>query len=473
MTIVATSVFLLVISSLVGVLACLHLGRRGGDGMRLRLWMMINMVVAYHLSGFAHVLRLSHDRGFYEALAGAPSGSSSGLMAASVSTLLGTCALWAGLSLRPLGGRTPRRGREIEHSWLTGHRRLAAGAGVFLLLASAYALYKVISVTSSSDSTRIISVSGGNARYVFLSDWFPFAVSLLALVLWSKGTRARDDARNAVMLVLALGMIGGSQAWSGGRSSVLFACFPLLVMLLPRLRRGTRYLLLVLGVVTISAYVWIQTVARASAPGGGGSTDGWGLLDWQWGRFSMAAWARNYVAHSGYVDGSTYLSGLVVVPLSIAHFAGIDISSPWTPVVGLTGQSLLGSADQIYIVPGSMAEMFVNFGYPGVVVGYLVMGASTALLADLFRNSRGEVQRLLVAMIASTLLGQMVFQFEAFFQGVIMTCLPAWVLAFVEWRQSRQEASDTRSRPRLSRLRANRAPTTSATRSALGIISPR
>ena len=56
---VAVAVLLLTASAVVGVLAIIHVRTRQIDGLNLRMWMMLNFLLANVLSGFAHVLELS------------------------------------------------------------------------------------------------------------------------------------------------------------------------------------------------------------------------------------------------------------------------------------------------------------------------------------------------------------------------------------------------------------------------------
>lgn len=434
------AVLLLVISSALAIAGMVVIHRRGRDGMRLRLIMLVNFFIAHQLSGLAHVLGWSKSRGFYEAMAGSPPGSTTGLVPAAVATLVGTVALMVGLWGRPREVPAPKRPQAGDSQpWAERNRLLVLAIGCAMTVVSLWALTKVLAATAGAGSERIIAVSGGNARYVFLADWMPWGLTTVAVGLFNPRRTPLAEIGNAAVLLSVCAAIAASQAWSGGRSSVLFYCVPVLALYLPRMGI-TRWLAVSLGAVALSIYVWYQTVARA---GTGEPFDLWGLADWQWGRFSMAAWAFKYVGLHGVTHGESYLSGLFVVPASLMHFVGVDLQLPWKPIVALTGQYFRGSEEMNFIVPGSMAELVIGFGWAGVVLGYLVFGWASRLLADAYRHLDRVFAKLLVAALAVQVMSQMVMQFEALFQGVIMGMLPVWGLALLEWWSSRGRPSQT------------------------------
>ena len=110
--------------------------------------MLVNFQLANVLSGFAHVLRWSNDRGYFEALSGPTTGAESGLVTAAWATFLGSCALWAGMVVpRPtLWGQS--RGKHPEqlprgsytpenlYSFAAAHRVSVGGTALMLAAAA-------------------------------------------------------------------------------------------------------------------------------------------------------------------------------------------------------------------------------------------------------------------------------------------------------------------------------------------------
>ncbi|MBD2766101.1 oligosaccharide repeat unit polymerase [Kocuria sp. cx-455] len=431
---VATATVLLVATALVGLLAIAHVRSRGTDGLNLRTWMLINFQVANVLSGFAHVLRWSNDRGYFEALSGSTTGADSGLMTAAWATFLGSCALWAGMVVPRPALRGPSRGKQPErrsrgsyipenlYSFAAAHRVSVGGIALLLAAAGTLGMLRVMAATPEGGG-RIIAVDGGNARYAFLAGWLPWAVSILVLALASRRRVAGPALWNTLLLTAGLAALAVSSTWNGGRAELMYVSFPLLALMLPRIR-VLKWPILVIGAVSFAAFVVVTTAQRVGA-----TTDPWSFIDWQWGRFSMAAWAGQHVDLHGSLGGETVWSALLNVPMALLHFAGAGGDSPFRSMVEVSGFDLLGDGEQIYIVPGFTAEMILNFGVPGVVVGYLIIGWLSALIADAYTRSRSESTRLLLASFGAVLVFQsIVGQLESFETFMTLSILPLWGL---------------------------------------------
>ncbi|MDO4920110.1 hypothetical protein [Kocuria sp.] len=434
---VAGALLLLTASAIVGVLALIHVRTRQVDGMNLRMWMLLNFLLANVVSGFAHVLGWSKDRGFYEVLTGDPVGSTSGLSTAAWATFLGSCALWAGLVVpRPRlfaasrsAGSIPRRSLIPEnlYSFAAAHRIGVGGIALILAAAGAVGLVRVMGATTDQTGGRIIAVDGGNARYAFLAGWLPWAVTLLVLALASRRRAPGPSVWNTVLLVSGLGALAVSATWNGGRAEIAYVAFPLLALMLPRIN-VLRWPFVAVGAVAFAGYIVFTTSNRVGA-----TTDPWSFIDWQWGRFSMAAWASNHTAIHGSLHGETVWSALLNVPLSLLHFAGVPAENPFRSMVQVSGFDLLGGEDQIYVVPGFSAEMLLNFGMLGVVVGYFLLGLLSAVVSDAYSRSRSETNRVLLAAVGSTLVFQgIVGQLESFEVFLTLSILPLWGLWIAE-----------------------------------------
>ena len=434
---VALTVLLLSASVVVGVLALIHIWTRGLDGLNLRTWMVVNFLLANVVSGFAHVLGWSRERGFYEVLTGSPTGSTSGLVTAGWVTFLGVLALWAGLVCpRPhlfpahdARKAVPRRPLPPEglYSFAAAHRVTVGGLALVLVGAGAFGVSRVVGATTEETGGRIISVDDGNARFAFLAGWLPWAITILVLALASRRRAPGPSVWNTILLVAGLAGLAAGGSWNGGRSDIVYAAFPLLALMLPRIN-VLRLPVLASGAVAFTGYLIYATTHRV-----GGSTDPWSFVDWQWGRFSMAAWAANHTELHGSLHGETVWSALLNMPLSLLHFAGIDADSPFRSMVEVSGYDLLGGEDQIYVVPGFSAEMLLNFGVAGAVAGYFLLGLGSAVVADAYSRTRSETNRVLLAAIGATLVFQgIVGQLESFEVFVTLSILPLWGLWFAE-----------------------------------------
>lgn len=424
MTVVGWTVVILGVAAAIN-LVCVAVQIRGRrDGMWLRTVLLANYFIAYILSGLAHTLRWSKDRGFYEALSGSPPGEGSGLLTAAVMTLIGLIALVIGVSYRPATGPPVM----VEYS-LTQHYPFRSGAAAVLLLVICGAAYVRISgVVRDLQAVRVIAVDGGSARYVFLAAWIPWAVLLLALALASRRSTASAFAWNVLILGSSVVAIGITQSYDGGRATLLVAAFPLLALLLPRLGR-LRGPAIAVGAIGIMIFITVQTRLRQDTS----TVDFWGLVDWQWGRFSMVAWADTWARTHGFLHGETFVGGLLAVPGAVLHFVGASLPVHTTSMVEVSGYALRGTSDAIFIVPGLTAELFANFGWVGVVLGNFAVGVITARLSDRVRVTKYEQERALIAFIASAVvISGPVVQFEAFFVQLLLIGMPMWVFWFVE-----------------------------------------
>lgn len=438
MTLVTQSQLLLVVTALLNVAALVYFWHRGSDGFRIRFLILVSYFLDNVLSGLVHVFGISRDRGFYDALTGSPTGAGSGLVPASWACLLGLCALIVGLLPRRAHG--PRRASTSALlSWSATHRRPALTVGIVMTLVCAAAWVKVRAVTADTQG-RIIAVGGGNARYVTLSGWLPLGITLVALCLMKRQNTLSAHVWNALVMLGAVALMVVSMAWSGERSGLVFSVLPLLAIVWGLTGR-VRWPMLGVGVVSLSLLIWQLTQIRSAGGAGSSGVDLATLIDWQWGRFSMSAWAFRYIDLQGTVHGETLISTLLAVPDQLAHFAGVTLPyENLRTMVEITGQSFTGMSELIYIVPGYTSELIVNFGMAGVVVGYLVLGLLNAWLADLYRNSRFELQRVLIVFAATIVcLSTIVAATEAFFQELIMGGLPLFVLAWWEYRSLRNQ----------------------------------
>ena len=431
--------------------------RRGGDGLFLRQLLLVNYFVSYILSGLAHVLYWSHSRGFYDAMAGSPPGESGRVVPAAIATAVGLLAVIAGL----LYTSPPPAVRRESYSFGAEHPRTSIAIGAIVTMVTGAALVRVQGVAAQMDTARIIAVSGGEARFVILAGWLPWGVSLLALGLASRGVHRRVWW-NAIVLAGAALVIASSLMWSGSRAHLLFATFPLLVVMLPLVGK-LRTPLVILGAIALAVVVSAETLSRQTGPVTSQGLDVWSLVDWQWGRFSMIAWADHFTQVHGSLNGETFDRGFWAVPNAFLHFLRLGISIGGRSMVEITGSYFRGSSEQIFIVPGLTPELMANYGIVGVAIGYAILGLLSGRLADWFRDTRFEWTRLWLAYMATVVVFMApVAQFEAFFQSIVTDSFPLVILMLVERFAHRQRVQkDEDRRPQTIRyVISPRTPTT-------------
>lgn len=451
MTPALLSLLLMVVTILVGVLGIIYFHRRGNDGLYLRQLILLDFIVTYPVSGIVHVWPLSTgaDRGFYDALTGYPAGARAGLVPAAVACLVAEIVL---LMAMAWSYRTPRRAPRSEpvYSWPVRQRIIALVVVVLLGAVSGASLLRVMTHAASMNSERVVDVPPGEARYVFLASWFPWVVTLGALLVAARRRTPGGSIWNLFVLTAAVGGVFFSFAWSGGRAETMVYGIPIIALLAWRLG-PLRLPYAIVGAVAGSAFIAAKTMARTK------SFDVWGILDWQWGRFSMVAWADDYGHTHGFLHGETLANGYLNVPWAIAHLLGAAPSMDGVrSVVNVTGEYFVGDPAKTYIVPGMVTELYLNFGMWGVVAGHVVLGVIVGLVADWYRNSDGEMAKVLAAYVGSVLLFETInAQSGAFLAYVLQSGLPLFAFWFLEmWARRGQERT-----PHLAD-RPLRAPTT-------------
>lgn len=437
----SVTLLLLSVTAVLGAWSLVALRRRDGP-LPLRRLIVVVYLLTYVASGYAHVLGLSTNRGYYEASAGAEVVDRAGMTGAAVGTLLGLVALLVGLFVYPStpspvhsdGSRTRGEPESRRYSFPARHRVLTLLAGGAVTAVSAYGLVRVRTVVASLDVSRVIAVDGGMARFANLAQWLPWGVTFIGLALLARRPGPRGEAWNAVLVAAALGAGYLSSSWAGGRTDIVLFAVPVLAVFLPRLPTLRRPLL-VGGAALVLALVRAETLARE----GVSSFDLWDLLDWQFGRFSMLAFAVRYVDDHGYLAGETLLTGYLTVPAAVLHLLGVESSVPTLSIVQVTGQEFSGTNEAIFMVPGMSAELYMNAGYAGSVVGYVVLGVLVSVLSNVYAALPTEVGRLAVAYVgAVVLLHSVNAQSGAAPQIVLFGGAPLFVLGVVEYLAARR-----------------------------------
>ncbi|WP_195849220.1 hypothetical protein [Arsenicicoccus cauae] len=428
------AITIMVITLMLGLLGILYFHRRGGDGMWLRQILVADFVVSYPISGLVHVWPLSTDRGYYDAIAGGVPGATTGLVRAAVACLLAELTLM--IALAAFARPPATRGRPVW-AWAQRDRVLASLMGAALASAAGFALLRVMRHASALNAERVVEVPPGEARYVFLASWFPWAVTLLALVITSRRTTPASTVWNALVLTGAMGGVFFSFAWSGGRAETMVYGIPIIALLLPRLK-VLRAPYAIGGAILGALFIMSKTLARTK------DFEVWGLLDWQWGRFSMVAWADDYARTFGYVGGETLANGYLNVPWAIAHFVGLAPPMEGVrSIVQLSGSAFVGDTEKTHIVPGMVSELYINFGLPGVIVGHVILGVVASLVADWFRDAAGEMEKVLAAYLGSVILFEtVVAQSGAFLPYAIQSGLPLWGFWLIERARRRAATRD-------------------------------
>jgi hypothetical protein len=290
---------------------------------------------------------------------------------------------------------------------------LAGAAGTILFISSSGGhLEELVTIDRAKE------LEAGTARFVFMSEWLSWGILFLLTAFLVSRTGQRRPK-----LALAL-LIGGSACmlfnlfWTGGRAENLLAILPLMFVVK---KLGSRLFrpfaaAVVAGVAGLIVY---ETVARTTVlldtgmdliGRSGMSTSQFvanqfaSVFDWQMGRYPTISLAFDMVNRSGHAFGSTLIQGLAMTanaPATLLH-GSMKVPEP-AAMTALVGQYIYGDPTITGIVPGTLAELYYNFGALGVAVGFFVIGWIARVCISVSRSSPDIGTRLLAFYVLTLL----------------------------------------------------------------------
>jgi len=99
------------------------------------------------------------------------------------------------------------------------------------------------------------------------------------------------------------------------------------------------------------------------------------VFDWQMGRYPTISLAFDMVGRYGHALGSTLLAGLAMTINAPATFLHLPLKVPEPQAMtALVGQFIYEDPSINGVVPGTLAELYFNFGVLGVFGGFFVIG---------------------------------------------------------------------------------------------------
>ncbi len=366
-----------------------------------RVLIVLNYAVSILISGIVHLNSSSAAQRSYFNVAEL---NSRELNLVLLTSIAGLMALTAGAAVRlpqqPLG---PRTAAVLQPTDLTFLPALTA----LLLSISALALIRTRDYVATLEvfGGRVISVSGGMSRYAYISYWIVWAISFLVILIAGRitSTGHRSNRLKPTLLVLTgVVAIFAALEWTGGRSIGLLMALPLVLVMSPRIKVSKGVVLA--SAVALSFYVYQVTESRLdrSRLGNSGPLD-W--LDWEWGRFSMLGFSVRYTKESGFLWGETMLSPVSLLFEGVFRLAGLPYATAerrTTPQIAT--EYIQHSSVNSYIMPGfSPAELYLNFGLIGVIIGCFVLGWLCGWADTRFNSSTSPVIQLFWAYLGTLL----------------------------------------------------------------------
>lgn len=422
---------------LIGLAMTVQLGSRHGGRFSVGAALLLMYLVVIPISGLVHLADIEGaTRGFYDVLAHPGEQVGHELLVAVELSYLGLAAIWLGAMLvHPRQGAKPDRPTFVEASGMPP--RMWLTLGLVVLGPSLLALNDVAVLRASIDSTRVWGFDGGNARLAFLAGWAPWGITFVAIAL---GSRLGGQLTRLLVLVGAVLMIYQVTAWSGGRSLALVYAVPIVVVMLPTI--GRLKIPAVLGGVAAAVFMVIEGTLKRTATFRVQGVNPAGIVDWEWGRFSMSGFATSYVNANGILYGETYLRSILEVPVSILRLVGLELDLPFRSAAQVAGGALLGSESLSFIVPGALAESYLNLGAAGVLIVMLGFGAAASLADNAVRSPKPLALQLLLWYLVSLLLFRgLVAESLSFGTYIVFNGLPLLLAVVVATQFERRKQS--------------------------------
>lgn len=365
--------------SLSGFLVAIYIARRLGRFLNFRTLLILNYIIVSPASGVVHLSQVQNaPRGYFDVL----TSNDDALNNATLGSLLGLLALCIACVMKLPQAKADQTASG-DLLLAKGERRFIALSALLMLPITVFATLQIQAYVRTTELTRVIALNDGMARYSFISNWFVWVISFIALLIIA--SRAGKN-RLITLIVTAATVLAivTSLAWTGGRSVIIVMVLPLILVVLPRLR-GVRWLAIPVALTAAAAYMISVSQNRSST-----TTDfnvaTW--LDWEWGRYSMTGFATEYVQAHGYAFGESFLAGILSVFLGVLRLIGIPIANPPLQTsTQMSGQHLLNSSSLIHIVPGLNAELYINFGMAAIVGGLFLLGRLTSRIDDLYQKA--------------------------------------------------------------------------------------
>lgn len=374
---------------LISVAILLRAAVKTGSFLNGYTLVLATFLLTYPLSAFVHLTGADYvSLGFYEIAALDPHTQIHHVYLSLALVLLAQLALWIGLA--PARPTAMANGQQLVRVRST----LLILAGVLFTLVGIAGTTLLFSSSGNAlqDATTIDpgrQLAAGTARFAFMSTWLSWGIIfLLTAFLASRSSKTHPRMTLAVL-------IGGSACiflnlfWTGSRAENLLAILPLIFVVKKIGPRHFRYFASIIAVGVLGIIVF-ETIARTTTllnsgidfvAQGGITTSQFvenqlaAVFDWQMGRYPTISLAFDMVGRFGHASGSTLWQGLAMTinaPATLLHIP-LKVPEP-TAMTALVGQYIYEDPTVNGVVPGTLAELYFNFGVLGVIGGFFVIG---------------------------------------------------------------------------------------------------
>lgn len=416
------SILFLLAGSLFGIFFAVFFAKKSGSLFNFRTILLLNYAAVSLLSGVVHLLRIPGvPRGFYDVTSAPPEVA----LTATLGSLLGLLGLTAGLSL---GNFRTERVVPANMSRRSIFAIVIVGVGITPLVFQS--LRRVEKIAETANTTRVLFFEAGDARFVYMSQWVVWLIAF-AVLFFSSTRLYKSNIFAQTSLLGGVILIATTLSWTGGRAVLIVMTLPLLLTLMAKIRNLKWLLLPALLVVAFFNLVSISNTRFANSTS---SSSLFSWLDWEWGRYSMLGFAEQEVESRGYLFGESFAWAFSNVSGGVLKLLGVQPpENGLRSVPSITGEVLLGN-DQTYVVAGLNSELFLNFGFTGIVVGLFLLGIITGWVDTKFSKADDLLVRLLWAFVGTLLVFRtLASDGNAFGAFLLYSGSPLLAAVFLSW----------------------------------------
>lgn len=354
---------LLLVSALLVATLIIHLWRWKSQ-QQFTIIFLSAFLMAFPVSGLTHLMRLPRD-GYFSL-------HQNGLQYLSIQAALMVLGLSVCLALYYANQKSSEITEKVEGNYSRRISTFMLVASLPLMVLGVLASQKLSSAIELQNFRRVIALSGGNARYAYLAVWGVWGVIFLGCAILEKWRLPQFG--KFVVAGVTVFTIFQLLNWTGARLAPLVYAATFIIGN-ARHFKSARRLLIPLGVIGYLVFAIFTTNRRKLGYSGEHSFNFLDILDWEAGRFSILGGSIWTADHNGYLQGESFVFTWNLLTQGIQKLldlpAQIEIGNTQSISQAL-GNGLLGSDKVNYIAPGILVEMFLNFGFLGMLFTVVV-----------------------------------------------------------------------------------------------------
>lgn len=302
-------------------------------------------------------------------------------------------------------------------------------SSVPLIAAGVFASEKLSKAIELQNYSRVISVSGGNARYAYIAVWGVWGAIFLSGAILEKFQMSLFG--NLIVASATVISIFQLLNWTGARLAPLLYAGTFIVGNIKYLKNAPR-LSIPLGVIGYLVFAILKTNQRTQGYSGEQNFSFLEVLDWQAGRFSILGGSIWTADVNGYLHGESFIFTWKLLTEGIQKLldlpAQLEIGNTRSISQAL-GYGILGSDKTNYIAPGLLIEIFLNFGFVGML---LSIPACAFLLNQIqfnYENASDSIGRMIHFYFGSSLIFCMILSSSMSLLGAfVFNPLPIYFL---------------------------------------------